>query len=570
MKRDVRGDRRGDDHGGHGGQQADDTHVAYYSPLIPKAYRKVAVKLSKMGTDDFDFDRYNRTGFCGLEASLPNSYCNAMLQILYFTEKLRLLMLNHTCERENCICCELSFIFHMMDISPGFPCHSGNFLRAMRTIPEAAALGLIFTDQNAVWKSNVPRLIQSWNRFILHQISSQIVVGGKDSNSSSSDSDTGNKFSQMFGMHQDKTNTCLRCKTLVTASDTVLLCNMLYPEPGSGKIVPFDDVVCSSLCPDQSTQAWCERCKKYQPTSQRRTLRTLPHVLSLNAGMDNQQDIDFWREQMQLLYDREKKPEDDDEKGGDAKKDGKDSKSTLSQQQQQQPPPNAKPCRYGQSCNRPDCKFWHPQPLPESRQAVDIGDKLAKIGAHYLPTKLRLRLLEDGKVEPAAASEGDGEEGVKRYNLFAVCAVVQDPETGAPQNIVASVNVGPYYHARIASAVSQWYILNDFSINPIVPEEAVAFNLTWKVPGLFFYLSEDEPACLKGLAFVNPLTQSLFIKGGAEAKPRANAAVVPLASDELPKAGDLVAIDAEFVTLNQEESELRSDGKVSTIKAAQM
>ena len=91
----------------------------HWSALIPKPYRKVAIKLSKMGADDFDFDRYNRTGFCGMEASLPNSYCNSMLQILFFSEKLRTLMLNHTCERENCICCELSFLFHMMDISPG-------------------------------------------------------------------------------------------------------------------------------------------------------------------------------------------------------------------------------------------------------------------------------------------------------------------------------------------------------------------------------------------------------------------------------------------------------------------
>ena len=140
---------------------------------IPKSYRKIAIKLSKMGSDDFDFDRYNRTGFCGLEASLPNSYSNAMLQILYYTEKLRILLLNHTCSRENCICWELSFLFHMMDISPGMPCQSSNFLRALRTIAEASALGLVFVEQSTVWKSNVPRLVQSWNRFILQQINAQ-------------------------------------------------------------------------------------------------------------------------------------------------------------------------------------------------------------------------------------------------------------------------------------------------------------------------------------------------------------------------------------------------------------
>jgi len=584
-----------------------------YKSSVPKRYKKNDIKLGKMGSDDFDFDHYNKTSFCGLEASLPNSYCNAMLQVLYFTEKMRIIILNHFCCRESCLACELSFLFHMLDTGHGIPCQPANFLRALRTIPEASALGLVFSEANSMSRTSVPRLIQSWNRFILQQVHLQCteklekhttglktpsppplglaaqlaspdwsrsspakktsdtvspselasiskdmaaVLSGPQKADEKDDVDD-SPVAELLGMRQDKITKCGKCHTKTTTDNLLLLCNLVYPEHSTlRQKTIFGSVLCSSLCPEQVTPAWCEKCKKYQPTTQSRRLRSLPFTLSLNAGMDNPGDLAFWSTQMTLILEEHE---------------GTGKKEKVVTPTKQVPPPGQKACRYGMSCTRSDCKFWHASQELLKEPALDVGDQLAKIQKSWVPFEVTLYLTDDGTVHTKDEIEGREVKESRTYHLYAVCCNVVDPVNPDSTSLVSCIKVGPSYHARIGSPVSQWYIFNDFTITPIPAQEAIWFNLKWKIPCIMFFSAEEVPRPLELLEYRNPITVDIFAEDKSIQKVGGKRITfTPLGAEEMPKKGDLIAIDAEFVTLNQEEAELRSDGKVSTVKAAHM
>ncbi|XP_071966224.1 PAN2-PAN3 deadenylation complex catalytic subunit PAN2-like [Antedon mediterranea] len=524
--------------------------------MIPKHYRKVEIKYSKLGVEDFDFRHYNKTNFAGLETHIPNAYCNAMLQVLYFIEPLRCAMESHICSKEFCLACELGFLFHMLDQTKGKTCQASNFLRAFRTIPEASALGLIIGDaEEAAGRTNLPRLIQSWNRFVLPQLmqdTQEIKEGSSNSEVEESSEEvvvTPSTVQRLFESEMDIVNRC-KCSTETKRFTSTMLVTLTYPDmnpTGANqppKVFSFASVLQRSLSLEQMTQAWCKECKKYQPTVQTRTIKRLPDVIAINCQLETNSDMQFWKTQEEI-----------------AKQNGDEVADTIV--------PTTKMCRYGKACTRKDCKFRHSED-EESINVIKINT------SSWVPCGIKMRLSEEGTLEIHDIDKEEelfksSDDGFQKYLLHTSLAHIRDLRSGG--NLVAHINVGKMYHKRKEGVThTNWYVFNDFAITPIERYEARQFNLDWKMPCVLYFTRTDL-SDRYNTTVQNPIDESVLLPKASLAQGSENQhrTFTPLQPNELSfEEGFPVAIDAEFVSLNQEEAEIRSDGTRTTVKPSQM
>uniref|UniRef100_A0A182PBX3 PAN2-PAN3 deadenylation complex catalytic subunit PAN2 n=1 Tax=Anopheles epiroticus TaxID=199890 RepID=A0A182PBX3_9DIPT len=661
--------------------------------LVPRRYRKVEVKYSKLGTQDFDFEQFNQTSFVGLEANLPNAYCNAMLQVLYFIIPLRKAILAHCCAKEFCLSCELGFLFHMLNVgSSSSPCQASNFLRSFRTVPEAAALGLILSSSSA--NVNLISLIQNWNRFVLHQIHSELLEAmkknetmhfyeqpaqhtleldsvqkfqilnlgnnpGKSPGTAQSQTASGgvgqeeSEIGRLFGTQQQTTHRCNKCNTTRVKDNVLLVCSLLYPTATTNNVEgTFGTILKHSLGVEKTTPAWCETCNKFTPTNQKSRVTGLPAILSINCGLDNEKELEYLKRQMSRPLGTQSSPSTQQgaANAGTTVAGSGASSDQTSVSFNGSGGTGTKICRYGTNCSRVDCHFAHPR--KSSPCVISSASSTASAAAahgmqkSWFPLSFQMSLDEQQNLdisslrtasngepvlpnsvvpEPSTPSEADGKEEesapvddqrqsekvTKTYNLTAVVCYIND---GSQHNLVSLIHVPAYYqHLKQtgdtgSTTAGSWYIFNDFSISPVPVQEAVWFTLDWKVPCVLFYTSSvlAEEQCRLGLGlhseqltqYVNPFTTDLYedetnddgasgqmpddgiersldnddleAKHVSRADAEATVLFKPLGRTECFQAGDLVAMDAEFVTLNPEESEIRSDGKMSTVKPSHM
>ncbi|XP_060794536.1 PAN2-PAN3 deadenylation complex catalytic subunit PAN2 isoform X2 [Neoarius graeffei] len=496
--------------------------------MVPKKYRKVTIKYSKLGLEDFDFKHYNRTLFAGLEPHIPNAYCNCMIQVLYFLEPVRCLVQNHLCQKEFCLACELGFLFHMLDLSRGDPCQASNFLRAFRTIPEASALGLILADSDEqTGKARLGRLIQSWNCFILTQLHQetqeqegpQAYRGTSSTLGSSGESVIG----RLFGCEVENSSLC-RCGKETVRSSLTLLFTMHYPEQSSLEKFPeydFAEILKKSICLEQSTQAWCENCEKYQPTVQTRNIRCLPDVLVINCEVNSMKEAEFWKAQAEYSFNKALK------------------KGATELPKPKEPLPTE----------------WC---LEDEVYSVETFDTRPEDLRHvWIPQSLKMCINKTHGLEVCSWLETEElgpeeeSEGAAVYDLVVTVPHILDPRTGG--NLVAHIKVGETYHQRKEGVThQQWYLFNDFLIEPIDKTEAAQFDLNWKVPAIIYYAKRNYHNKYD-LRIKNPIEANVLLTEASLARKqrKSHATFIPLMVSEMPQAGDLVGLDAEFVTLNQ-------------------
>ncbi|KAI9199852.1 ubiquitin carboxyl-terminal hydrolase-domain-containing protein [Polychytrium aggregatum] len=501
--------------------------------IIPKFYRKVEIKYSRFGVEDFDFGFYNETCYGGLETHIKNSYCNPMLQVLFFNPPLREAVKSHlrknafracSCPKEFCLGCELAFLFQMLEDSKGMNCQASNFLRAFSTNTQASALGL-FEPEDAKVTVSYSALIQSFNRFILEQLQQDLLgdvppapseepqqwLLDRDYTSATCPS----MIQQIYGLCLQSTSTC-QCASTVSREISPFVIDLIYPKKPSkpsnapvAEVSPklqgctkrpqslFCEILQSSLHREALTKAWCDNCGKYQSTTQSKHLKSLPNFINVNANATADEELAIWREDISVV------------------------------------------------------------PL--------------RIALVLTGTGLTVVQLAKDSVEIPAEYEDVIQQAteIAIYDLHA--CVVEVLQANAP-HLVAQIRVSkPVDELDDAAQRYQWYLFNDFLVQPLSESEVVQ-SRKWKVPAVLNYARIDMAEVFRPETLPTELDiDILFEEKPANRRSDLSIFSSPLRPDEVPtEPGLIVAIDAEFVALSNEETEIRSDGTRSVLRPSRL
>ncbi|CEJ90977.1 Putative Exonuclease-like protein [[Torrubiella] hemipterigena] len=153
-----------------------------------------------------------------------------------------------------------------------------------------------------------------------------------------------------------------------------------------------------------------------------------------------------------------------------------------------------------------------------------------------------------------------------KITVYSLVGMAVNIENVQPQgsHLVAMVDVA---HAEpVAPGQSQWHIFNDFLVRPVSKEEALTFNMTWKVPSVVAFQIKEANNRVDNSWVDNIDTSILYQDLTPNLDPATKTYQTLNSETERPGPDTIIALDTEFVAIRQPEIEMNSDGEHRTIR----
>ncbi|KAF7305131.1 PAN2-PAN3 deadenylation complex catalytic subunit PAN2 [Mycena kentingensis (nom. inval.)] len=199
--------------------------------------------------------------------------------------------------------------------------------------------------------------------------------------------------------------------------------------------------------------------------------------------------------------------------------------------------------------------------------AVNVGAHTPEHLAYWIDDKNET-FLQPSITIRGLRDDGDDDHDSTTYELMSM--VVQIVTKEGKSHLVSIVKVpGTDDNSTLASP---WYVFNDFVVQNVSEREALSFPDAWKVPSILYYERVERRGDVDLTGLPMEMDPGILCRDTSISLNRDPNRIQHecLSFDELPTPGTPIAIDAEFVSMQQEETEYRSDGSKQVLRPARL
>lgn len=421
-----------------------------------------------------------------------NLVANAVVQVVYYLGALRNIVLRHICTEDSCITCEIHFIFTAFSSKIGQD-------EGIATTNLAWALA---RNGVSLKTGGVLSAIQQVIKIILNDVANKVL-------------DTSSSVLTEFDRHLR----CIRCGELQSVeqrSEHLLTLNYSSIQPSS-----FCRILEKALhLGADSGERECAECKQISRMECKRKILNLSPVLLINTNTSSERYLDFWQTQ---LSEHESRP-----------------RIIGSSAFVPESPSEKKHCRFGDGCrDKRSCKFVHGH-IDWSTEQTRLLDDIDGIGwNHYIPSRIAAQVCE-GIVRITDISDVPAyeEPNALIYELDAMVHLIGNGQ----EDVCWTHPVTLLRESPVASTA--WTLINEQLVSRLHDHEARHVDPRWKLPALIAYKQKGAEVTITERNVSDDL---FFVEKNYAIRSAESMAIKT--SEDLPKKGELVGLDAEFIKI---------------------